>query len=98
MQCRIAQLRNKEVIHVKNGVRIGFINDIEIDMQTAHISAVVVYGRLRWFGLLGREKDFVISWKDVVLFGDDAVLVNYEEKGEVQSPNLFEKWMKKLHF
>jgi sporulation protein, YlmC/YmxH family len=96
MPCRIAQLRNKEVINMKNGVRIGFINDIEIDMQTARISAIVVYGRLRWFGLLGRERDFVIDWKNVVLFGDDAVLVNYEEQQKEPKKTGLAKWVKKF--
>lgn len=82
MKCRITEFRNKEVINVKNGERIGFISDVEVDTQTARVSAVIVYGRLRWFGLLGREKDFVIAWDDITLFGSDAVLVEYEAKEE----------------
>ena len=60
----------------------AFVCDVEIDTHTAVLTAVVVYGRLRLFGLLGREEDFVIPWQDIVLIGDDAVLVNFEEKDE----------------
>ena len=88
MNCRIAELRNKEVINIKNGERIGFISDIEIDTQNARISSVIVYGRLRWFGVLGREKDFVIPWCDISLFGSDTVLVKYDAPREEKTARL----------
>ena len=78
MTCRLDSLRDKEVINVKDGGRIGFVSDAEVDTQEAKLTAVVVYGRLRLFGLLGREADFVIPWKDIVLIGEDTVLVQYE--------------------
>lgn len=93
MKCRIAEFRNKEVINIKTGERIGFISDVEVDTQSARISAVIVYGRLRWFGLLGREKDFIIPWDKINLFGSDAVLVEYEAKDEKKETisDLFKK-------
>ena len=54
MPCRMGDLRMKEVISVKNGGRLGFVCDVEIDTSTAKITALVVYGRSRLFGLLGR--------------------------------------------
>ena len=95
MNCRIAELRNKEVINVKNGERIGFIGDIEVDTQSARVASVVVYGRLRWMGLLGREKDFVIPWRDITLFGSDAVLVQYDPPKE-EKKGSFSEFFNKL--
>ena len=51
MTCRLDSLRDKEVINVKDGGRIGFVSDAEVDTQEAKLTAVVVYGRLRLFGL-----------------------------------------------
>ena len=98
MSCRMGELRNKEVINVKDGTRIGFVCDGEIDTHTAVLTAVVVYGRLRLFGLLGREEDFVIPWQDIVLIGDDAVLVNFEEKDEKEKKGFFTSLLDKLCF
>lgn len=83
MNCRMGDLRNKEVINMKDGSRIGFVCDVEMDTASAALTAVVVYGKLRWFGLLGREPDCVIPWKNIVIIGDDTVLVDYvrPEKG-----------------
>lgn len=88
MSCRMGDLRNKEVINVKDGGRIGFVSDVEIDTRTAALTAVVVYGRLRLFGLLGREPDAVIPWKEIVLIGGDTVLVNYEKPEETKKSGL----------
>lgn len=96
MSCRLGDLRNKEVISVKDGSRIGFVSDVELDVSSAELTAVVVYGRLKLFGLLGREEDRVIPWKEIVLFGDDTVLVNYEEKEMPRKRGFFSTLLEKL--
>ena len=55
MTCRMDALRDKEVINVKDGGRIGFVSDVEVDTKEARLTAVVVYGRLRLFGLFGQR-------------------------------------------
>ena len=44
----------------------------------ASISALIIYGRWRWFGLLGRKKDIIIRWNDIQLIGEDTILVNFD--------------------
>ena len=77
MLCRMGDLRSKEVINTKDGSRLGFVCDLELDPKTGGLTAVVIYGRLRLFGLLGREPDLVIPWGDIALIGDDTLLVRY---------------------
>ena len=79
MSCRMAELRSKEVISVKDGGRLGFVCDIEMDTETAAITALVVYGRARLFGLLGREPDQVFPWPSIKRFGEDIILVDGKE-------------------
>ena len=55
MKSRIADLRCKEIINVTDGSRFGYVGDVEVDLDTGRICALVVPGRLRLFGLLGRE-------------------------------------------
>lgn len=49
MNCRIDDMRHKEVINVKDGMRLGTVCDLEIDTSTARVAAIVIYGRLRFF-------------------------------------------------
>ena len=37
--------------------------------------AIVIRGRYRLFGLLGREEDTVIPWEDIQVIGEDTILV-----------------------
>ena len=75
METRIAELRYKEVISVEDGSRFGYVGDMEVDMDTGQVRALVVPGRRRFFGLLGREEDKYIPWSAVRRFGEDIILV-----------------------
>ena len=76
MSCRIAQLRCKEVVNESDGALLGCVNDVEIDTKSACLVAIVIYGRLRLFGLLGRAPDTVIPWANIRLIGEDTILVS----------------------
>ena len=75
MKSRIADLRCKEIINVTDGSRFGYVGDVEVDLDTGQICALVVPGRLRLFGLLGREEDRIFPWESVRRFGEDIILV-----------------------
>ena len=94
MPCRMGELRQKEVISVKDGGRLGFVCDVEIDTHTAQVTALVVYGRSRLFGLLGREPDTGIPRRDIEMIGGDIVLGKCD--APPQSESLFMKLWKKL--
>lgn len=75
MLCRVVDLRHKEVINSQNGVRIGFVDDVEVDTCTSQVKSVIVYGKPRLFGILGRNEDIIIPWQDIELIGEDTILV-----------------------
>ncbi len=74
--CRITDLRNKEVINSQSGCRLGCVDDVEIDTVTARLISVIIYGRPRLFGLLGRCDDIIIKWDHITLVGEDTILVS----------------------
>lgn len=85
MDNRISDLRCKEIINVADGCRFGYLGDVEVDLETGQVKALVVPGRLRFFGLLGREEDQVFPWSAVRRFGEDIILVEADsprERGE----------------
>ncbi len=95
MNCSLTELRSKEVINSRNGCRIGFVDDLEVNTRTAEICALVIYGRLKLFGLLGRRDDCIIPWSQIDLIGEDAILVGSE--GEFRpkkrkKPRFFKKF------
>lgn len=76
MICRFEDLKCKEIINIKSGRRMGYADDIEFDSCTAKICKLVIYGRCRFFGLFGREDDYVICWSDIEIIGEDTILVS----------------------
>lgn len=77
MRTRIAELRWKEVIGMGDGSRFGFVEDLEVDVESGRVRSLVLPGRRRLFGLLGREEDRYIPWESVRRFGEDTILVEH---------------------
>ena len=76
MELRFGQLRLKEVIGIEDGSRFGYVGDLELDPDSGQVRTLIIPGRLRLFGLLGREEDVMIPWDRVRRFGEDTVLVD----------------------
>lgn len=77
MGCCIAELRNKEVICKINGTRMGNVDDVEIDIASGRLEAIVIYGKGKVLGLWGKCEDIIIPWCDIDIIGEDTILVNY---------------------
>ena len=75
MTCRIAELQYKELVDITDGTRYGFIGDLEIDTENGSIKNIIVYGKARMLGLLGRESDAVFPWSAIKRIGADLILV-----------------------
>ncbi|MCR5121052.1 MAG: YlmC/YmxH family sporulation protein [Ruminococcus sp.] len=78
MVCTLTMLRNKEVIDVKSGLRLGYVDDIEIDTETERVTSLIIFGRPRVFGLMGREGDLIVKCAEIALIGEDTILVRQE--------------------
>ena len=78
MCCRIIEMRDKQVICIKDGTIIGCVCDVEIDIACGKLVSIVIYGRPRCFGLLGRCEDIVIPWSCIEIIGSDTILVNFD--------------------
>ena len=76
MTCRIAELQYKELVDISDGTRYGYIGDLEVDVEQGTIKNLIVYGRPRMFGLLGREGDVVFPWSAIKRVGADLILID----------------------
>lgn len=72
----LESLKRREVIDIKTGERLGFIDDAEINIETSQTVALVIYGRERLFGLFGKENDIIIPCSKINVIGEDVILVS----------------------
>lgn len=74
---RMADLRDRDVVNVNDGRRIGIINDIDINFEKGTIKALIIPGSGGIMGVIGKKKDMIIPWQKVVKVGVDTILVDY---------------------
>ena len=77
---RISDLKRKEVININDCKRLGFVGDVDFDMETGCMIAIIVPGPGCICGFLGREKEYVIPFCDICQVGSDIILVDVKEK------------------
>lgn len=76
MSCRFTELRCKEVVCLADGMRLGFVSDVVVEVPEGCVAAIVVPGPCRFWGLFGRQDDYVIPWSCIRRVGPDIILVD----------------------
>ena len=75
-----SDLHYKEVIDIHSGLRMGFVYDAEYDDAEGQLISIITPGRTRFFGLFGREDDYVLPWSCIVRIGSDIILVEAKDE------------------
>ncbi len=75
---RICELREKEVVNVCDGERLGNICDVDFEERTGRICSLIIPGPCKVFGIIGRDSDYIIPYECVKRIGADVVLVEVE--------------------
>jgi len=74
------ELRQKEVINVKDGCRYGYVADIEFCPNKGQIKKMIVPGPAKVFGMFGRDEEFCLPWDCIKKIGNDIILVDIDKK------------------
>lgn len=72
----IHELCEKEVVQLEQGICLGRADDLTFDPATARLQSLLLLGRPRLFGLLGRDETLTIPWQEIETIGTDAILVH----------------------
>ena len=75
-----SDLRYREVIDIHTGFRLGYICDAEFDDTEGKLRSLITPGKAKFFGLLGREDDYILPWESIVRLGRDIILVDCKEE------------------
>ena len=71
---RTLTFKQKEVINLTDGRRLGYVQDVEANFETGEITAIVVPGNSKIFSV-GSKNGIVIPWSNIRKIGDDIILV-----------------------
>lgn len=78
MIARIAELKDKQVVSIKDASVVGFVSDIEFDTETGTLSSVVISGKNKGISFLSRGEDIIIPWDKIEVIGNDSILISME--------------------
>ena len=73
------ELREREVINVCTGEKLGFISDLVLDADCGQILSVKIPRGSGGFNLFKREQ-YIIPWCRIECIGEDTVLVKLSER------------------
>lgn len=69
--------KRKEVINIKDGRRLGFVQDVTADFKTGTIKEIIVPGNTKIFNFFSNGNELTIPWTAITTIGDDVILVDY---------------------
>lgn len=68
--------KHKEVININDGRRLGFVQDVNADLETGVITSIIVPGNNKFLNMFaGGSNDIIIPWKNIKCIGEDIILV-----------------------
>ncbi len=71
-----SELKNKDVINVKDCRKLGRVCDLEFDPCSGCICKIMVPGCNRLLGFINCEPDIVIPFNQIKQIGPDIILVD----------------------
>ena len=71
-------LRCKEVVNIKDGCRLGYVNDIIFNCESGVICEIEIPCRSRCFGLFQGKESIRIPWNSIERIGDDIIIVSWD--------------------
>ncbi|MCR2042878.1 YlmC/YmxH family sporulation protein [Anaerosalibacter massiliensis] len=76
---KISELREKEIINIRDGSRLGYIDDVKVDLDKGEVTGIIIPGPGKVFSLFGKNQDVVINWNDIIKIGIDTILIDFKE-------------------
>lgn len=70
---RMCEIREKEVINICTGRRLGCIVDVEINIRCGEVEAVIVPGPGKICGFFGADCEYVIPFSCIRKIGPDII-------------------------
>lgn len=68
--------RHKEVVNIKDGRRLGYVQDVCADLESGIITSIIVPGgNNKLLNIFSQNNDIVIPWQNIKCIGDDLILV-----------------------
>ncbi len=77
---RLSSFVKKEIVNIRDGRRLGFLSDVEVDLISGKIEAITVSVPAKILPMGSGCKELIIPLERIKKVGEDIILVNVEER------------------
>ena len=73
---RAMNFKQKEVVNLTDGKRLGYVQDVCADLETGKITSIIVPGGTnKLMNLFSNVNDIIIPWERIKCISEDLILV-----------------------
>ena len=73
---KLKELLTKDVINEQDGIKLGRVYDLDIDIASGKISSIKIKDGNRLSGLLKSGGSVEVSWNKIIKIGSDVIIVD----------------------
>lgn len=85
---KVSDIMEKEVVNVNNGKKLGFINDIELDINEGKIRSLIIFDDSGRMSLLRGGESHAIFWENIIKIGCDTILVDLKSSTRIEEVDM----------
>ncbi len=71
---RLSEIQHKDVINIKNGMKVGNIIDIKVNSESGKIESLILE-RKKFSSIFSSNDEVEIYWNQINKIGEDVILV-----------------------
>lgn len=72
----LSELSLKDVVNNEDGIKLGKIVDIEVDVASGKIISVMIDRGFRFASIFSSKSQTTIPWSKIVKIGNDVIIVD----------------------
>lgn len=79
----LSELSSKDVVSNEDGVKLGKIIDLEVDVATGKIISIMIDRGFKLGSLFSSKNQTTISWSKIIKIGNDVIIVDNLQKSDI---------------
>ncbi|MBE3592817.1 MAG: YlmC/YmxH family sporulation protein [Thermoanaerobacter sp.] len=77
---KASELRNKDVIDINTGEKLGNIIDIEVNLEEGRVEGIVIPKETSFFRFFNKDIEIYLPWESIKKIGTDVILVDFKDR------------------
>ena len=77
---KASELRDKDVIDINTGEKLGNIIDIEVNLEEGRVEGIVIPKEASFFRFFNKDIEIYLPWESIKKIGTDVILVDFKDR------------------